>query len=167
MDLTATSRKLGILSSVLSYVGAAALFGMMSLTAVDVAGRYLFNHPIIGVFEVTEYLVLILIFSFLGYAQSQDIHVSVDILQPLLPERLRWVIDLINHGVCLVLMIVIFWMGIQKAIELKSAGEASPNLGIPDYPFVFFLAVGCFVMCLEYLRNIIELLAGPKKDSQP
>jgi TRAP-type transport system small permease protein len=166
MNLKTTSRKLGIFSSIFSYVGAAALFSMMCLTTLDVAGRYIFNHPITGVYELTEYLVLILIFSFLGYTQSKNGHVSVDLLLPKLPARLKAVIDLLNHLVCLVLMAVIFWMGIETALELRSVGEASPNLGVPDYPFAFFLAIGCLIMCLEYLRNIIDLLAGPKKDGQ-
>ena len=166
MNLKAASRKLGFFSQVISYVGAAALFFMMCLTTADVVGRYIFNKPITGVFELNEYLVLILIFSFIGYTQSQGGHVSVDLLLSKLPARLGFVIDLINHLVCLVLMGVIFWMGIQKALELRSVGEVSPNLGIPDYPFVFFLALGCLIMCFEYLRNIIELLAGRKEDSQ-
>ena len=62
---------------------------MMGLTAADVACRYIFNRPIIGVFELTEYLVLILIFSFIGYTQSQGGHVSVDLLLPRLPASYR------------------------------------------------------------------------------
>ena len=118
-----------------------------------------------GVFELTEFLVLILIFSFIAYTQSKGAHVSVDLLLPKIPAKLGFVIDLINHLVCLILMAIIFWMGILKALELRSVGEASPNLGIPDYPFAFFLALGCLIMCLEYLRNIIELLADRKEDS--
>ena len=75
------------------------------------------------------------------------------------------IIDLLNHMVCLALMAFIFWMGIQKALELMSVGEASPNLGIPDYPFVFYLALGCLILCLEYLRTVIDLFAGPKVES--
>jgi TRAP-type C4-dicarboxylate transport system permease small subunit len=148
-------------------VGAVALFSMMAMTTADVAARYIFNKPIIGVFELTEYLVLILIFSFLGYTQSERGHVSVDLLMPRLPTKFIAAVDLINHLACLALMAIIFWMGIEKALELRSVGEASPNLGIPDYPFVFFLAAGCLVMCFEYLRNIIELIASRKKGSQP
>ena len=165
MNLKVASRKLGTLSSLLSYAGAAALFFMMCLTTADVVGRYIFNKPITGVFELTEYLVLILIFSFIGYTQSKSGHVSVDLLMPKLPAKLGAVIGLINHLVCLALMAAIVWMGIRKALELRSVGEASPNLGIPDYPFVFFLALGCLIMCFEYLRNIIEHLAGREKDS--
>jgi TRAP-type C4-dicarboxylate transport system permease small subunit len=35
---------------------------MMCLTTVDVVGRYVFNSPVLGAFELTEFLVLILIF---------------------------------------------------------------------------------------------------------
>lgn len=166
MDLKIASRKLRIFSSAMSYVGAASLFGMMCLTTADVLGRYIFSKPITGVYEITEYLVLILIFSFIGFTQSQGSHVSVDLLLPKLPAKAGFVIDLVNHVICLVLMAIIFWMGILKAIDLRSVGEASPNLGIPAYPFAFFLALGCLIMCIEYLRNIFELLADRKKGGQ-
>ena len=157
--------KSGILSKLLAYLGAVALFGTMCLTAADVIGRYAFNAPILGVFELTEFLVLILIFSFIGYAQSQKTHVAVELLLNILPEKIRAYIDVFNHGICLVLMILITWMGIRKALELMEVGEASPNLGIPDYPFVFFLVIGCTIMCIEYIRDIIRLISRIKEQS--
>ena len=157
--------KSGILSSVLAYVGAVALFGTMCLTAADVIGRYAFNSPILGVFELTEFLVLILIFSFLAYTQSQKTHVAVELLLKILPRRIQAYIEVLNHIICLVLMILITWMGFQKALELMEVGEASPNLGIPDYPFVFFLTLGCTIMCIEYIRDIIRLLSNIKEQS--
>ena len=158
MDLRQIDKKLAWFSSVLSYVGVLSLFAMMCLTTVDVVGRYLFNRPITGAFELTEYLVLILIFSFIGYTQSQKGHVAVDILLPLLPQKLRKLTDVANHLVCLVLMGLITWMGVAKAMDLKAVGEASPNLHIPAYPFAIYLVLGCLVMCLELIRSIIQLL---------
>jgi len=155
--------KAGILSTVLAHMGAVALFGTMCLTAADVIGRYVFNSPILGVFEITEFLVLILIFSFIGYTQSQKNHVAVELLLKLFPEKVRAYIEVINHIICLVLMILITWMGLRKALELKAVGEASPNLGIPDYPFVFFLTIGCAVMCIEYIRDIVRLFSALKE----
>lgn len=163
MDANKISKKLGVFSSLLSYVGAGSLFVMMCLTTVDVVGRYVFNAPILGTFELTEFLVLILIFSFLAYTQSQKTHVSVDLLFLLFPEKVRRFIELFNHVLCLLLMFLITWMGIRKAFELLEVGEASPNLGIPDYPFVFFLVLGSAVMCLEYIRDLIGLFAGRKE----
>ena len=133
---------------------------MMCLTTVDVVGRYLFNRPISGAFEITEYLVLILIFAFIGYAQSQKSHVAVDLLWIQLPPRMRMYIALGNHFVCLALMSLVTWMGGLKAIELKTVGEASPNLQIPAYPFVFFMVLGCMAMCIELVRDILKLIGS-------
>lgn len=149
--------RLGLASSLMSCLGIAALFVMMVITIADVVGRYLFNSPILGVYELTEFLILILVFSFIGYTQAEKSHVSVDFLVNRLPRGPRLVIELLNHTACLGLMGLIAWMGFEKALELKAVGETSLNLAIPDYPFVFFLALGCVVTCLEYVRNLIRL----------
>jgi TRAP-type C4-dicarboxylate transport system permease small subunit len=164
MDLKHIDNKLAWFSKNLSYLGAFALFAMMCLTTVDVVGRYLFNRPITGVFEITEYLVLILIFSFLGYTQSQKGHVAVDILLPLLPPKLKKLADVANHLVCLILMGLITWMGVLKALELKEVGEASPNLHIPAYPFAIYLVLGCLIMCIELLRTIVQSVFSSKTE---
>jgi TRAP-type transport system small permease protein len=151
-------RKLGFFSSFLSKLGAIALFGMMSLTTADVIGRYIFNSPILGAFEITEFLVLILIFSFLGYTQSQKTHVSVDLLVERFPKKHQIVIDLFNHVICFLLMILITWMGYLNALDLMHAGESSPNLAIPHYIFAFFLVFGCAVTSIEFFRDVIRLI---------
>ena len=156
---------MGKLSSLLANLGAIVLLMMMGLTTADVVGRYVFNAPILGVFELTEFMVLILIFSFLGYAQSHKSHVSVDLVVAFFPKKMQVWIELCNHALCLVLMALITWMGIERAIELREAGEASPNLGVPAYPFVFFLVVGCAVMCIEYVRDLIRLFGSRKRDT--
>jgi TRAP-type C4-dicarboxylate transport system permease small subunit len=157
MSLETFSEKLRMAGSWLARLGAVALAAMMVVTTVDVAGRYLFNAPILGVFELTEFLVLIVIFSFLGYTQAHKGHVSVDFLMTRLPEKVQIGVDLFNHGVCLVLMGLITYMGVDNALELIEYGERSPNLAIPNYPFAFFLALGCAVMCLEFIRDLIAL----------
>ncbi|MFO7600403.1 MAG: TRAP transporter small permease [Candidatus Desulfacyla sp.] len=157
------SDKLGRISSALAYVGACSLFGIMCLTTADVVGRYFFNAPILGVFELTEFMVLILIFSFLAYTQFTKTHVSVDLLIALFPKNFRIYIELFNHSLCLILMGLITYMGFSRALELVEFGEASPNLGVPLYPFVFFLVLGCIVMCIEYIRDLLRLFGDRKE----
>ena len=166
MVMETFSKKLGMLSNGLSYVGAIVLFALMCLTAVDVACRYLFNAPILGVFEITEFMVLVIIFSFLATSQSHKSHVAVDLVIELLPKRIQRIIDLFNHFICLILMGLITWQGVLRALELKEVGEASPNLQIPDYPFVIFLVIGCLAMCFEYLRDLFRLAGGKEKETR-
>ena len=89
MNGATVSKHIQKISTFFGYLGAIALFAMMILTTVDVAGRYLFNAPVLGAFEITEYLILILVFSFLADTQSQKIHVSVDLLFERFPESVR------------------------------------------------------------------------------
>lgn len=156
---------MGMLSPVLAKVGALGLFTMMCLTTTDVAGRYFFNTPIVGAFEMTEFLVLIVIFSFIGFTQASKTHVSVEIIINIFPKRIQFLIILFNHIVCFCLMSLFVWTGFEKAFELIETGERSQNLAIPSYPFAFFLAIGCVVLCVEYLRDIIRFLTIKKGGS--
>lgn len=152
------SKNIQKISTFFGYMGSAALFAIMLLTTVDVAGRYLFNTPLMGAFEITEYLIVILVFSFLGDTQSQKLHVSVDLLFLKFPKKLRYIADLLNHIACFAFSLLIAWMSFLKALEIKEVGEASPNLLIPDYPFVFFLVAGSIMLSLEYLSDIITII---------
>lgn len=155
--------KMGLFSRLFAYIGAAALFVMALLTTVDVVGRYLFSAPVTGAFEITEFLVVITIFSFIGYTQSQKSHIAVDLAFNLFPKKIRRYIALFNHLVCLLLMGLIAWMGLITALDLLEFKEKSPNLSIPSYPFAFFMVVGCVILCVEYLRNLIRLYLNKKE----
>jgi TRAP-type C4-dicarboxylate transport system permease small subunit len=148
-------KKLHIVSRYLRQIGNIALVAMMFLTTVDVVGRYLFNAPIMGAFEITEYLMLLMIFSFLAFTQAEKANISVDIVFKCLPLRLQIFIRRFNHLLCLLIMLLVTWMGVRRTIELKHTGEMSTLLKIPDYPFAIFLVFGCAVLCIEFLINLI------------
>jgi TRAP-type C4-dicarboxylate transport system permease small subunit len=159
MDQKNSVKMLGVFSYALSRLGCLSLFIMMCLTVVDVIGRYVFNSPILGAFEMTEFLVLITVFSFLGYAQAQKSHVTVDIIFDRFPRSARQTISIINYLVSLIVVFVIAWMGFEKAVETYHTGEKPLNLSVPDYPFIFFLSLGAAIMCIEFIRDIIRKLS--------
>ena len=43
------------------------------------------------------------------------------------------------------------------------SGDSPMNLPVPIYPFVFFLAFGCGIMCLEFLRDILRTFVKSKE----
>ena len=157
---------LGRISYALSRLGCLALFAMMCLTVYDVVGRYVFNSPTLGAFEMTEFLVLTMVFSFLGYAQSQKAHVTVDILVERFPKKARDLIDIFNYLVSLAVVAIVAWMGFEKALEAFHTGRKPLNLAIPNYPFVFFLSFGCAIFCIEFIRDILKKLYKTDRDQQ-
>ena len=51
-----------VIGPLLGYVAGILLFCLMTLTCIDVIGRYFFNTPVTGGFELTEMMLAALIF---------------------------------------------------------------------------------------------------------
>lgn len=114
---------------------------LMCLTFVDVVGRYVFNRPLRGGFELTELMLLVLIFAGLPLVSHADEHVTMDFIDRLLGPRARaW----LNRAVHVVMAGAFFFMAWQitvKAERIVSYGDATDVLRIPYGPFVYFSAV--------------------------
>ena len=149
---------LKVLTKPLSHAGAAVLFMMMLLTTCDVVGRYVFNSPIMGTFELTEFLMVCLVFCSLAYAQSQDGHIAVDILVSRFPKFVQSIIKIANDLLTLMVLILITWMSIERGFEMKANNECSGTLLIPVYPFVFAVAVGSAAMGFEIVAGMIKAI---------
>ena len=83
-----------VLQRALGVTSAVVLFLMMMITAVDVAGRYLFNRPIAGGFELTEILLAALIYCGLPLVSARREHIVIDTFDPLFSQRLKRALDL-------------------------------------------------------------------------
>ena len=75
-----------VLQRTLGVTSAVVLFAMMTITAVDVAGRYLFNRPIAGGFELTEILLAALIYCGLPLVSARREHIVIDTFDPLFSQ---------------------------------------------------------------------------------
>ncbi len=77
-----------IVAPALGYFAALVLFGLMALTCADVVGRYFLGMPISGAFEMTEMLLASLIFAGLPLVTLRNDHITVDLLDPVVPDWL-------------------------------------------------------------------------------
>ncbi len=154
--LNALFEKISRLSKFLSYAAGLVLIAMMLLTTADVAGRYLFNSPIMGVFELTEFMMVSLVFCSLAYTQSKRAHVAVDILGTILPPKGQRAIEFINYLISFCVLGLITWKSIGRGIEVMATKDSSAILQIPVYPFMFLVALGSAALAIEYLKDMIR-----------
>lgn len=71
----------------LADVAGAALFGMMLLTVVSSAGRFLFSVPVPDMEAIAEMLLVAVVFLGLAYTQATRQHVEVTLFTDRLPAR--------------------------------------------------------------------------------
>src|SRR5258706_2403390 len=95
--------------AVLGIAASVILFLMMLLTFVDVVARYLFNFPLRGGFEITELMLLVLIFAGLPLVSHADEHVTMDFIDRMLPPRGAMLLVRVMHALCAAVMLVLTW----------------------------------------------------------
>jgi TRAP-type C4-dicarboxylate transport system permease small subunit len=140
--------------AVLGIASAAILMCMMLLTFVDVVARYLFNFPLRGGFEVTELMLLVLIFAGLPLVSHADEHVTMDFIDRLLPPRgVRFVVRAV-HALCAAVMFFLTWQMWIKAGRISAAGDYTDVAKIPYGPFVYFMVVMIAITGLLHLYKV-------------
>ena len=139
-------------------LGAAAailLFSLMMLTTADVIGRYIFNWPLRGAFEITELLLLTLIFAGLPLASRADEHVTLDFIDMILSARGRLLLRRIVDFICGLLFLGLAYRVWIKADRIEGYGDTTEVLRIPVGPFVYFMAVMVAVTGIVHLVKVI------------
>ena len=132
------------------------LLAMMLLTTVDVVARYVFNRPLRGAFEITELLLLVLIFAGLPLVSFTNEHAVMDFIDRLLGRRtlrgLQGVVDLTSAG----LMFVLAWLVWRKADRIWAYQDATDVLRILYGPFVYFMAGALALAGVIHLYKMVE-----------
>ena len=134
--------------ALLGVVASAILLAMMFLTVVDVVARYAFNRPLRGAFEVTELMLLVLIFAGLPLVSFSDEHATMDFIDRLLGPRAQ----LVNAA----LMFLLTWLVWLKADRIWGYRDSTDVLRIVYGPFVYFMAVTLGLAGVIHLYKIIE-----------
>ncbi len=139
-------------------LGAAAallLFGLMAVTTVDVIGRYIFNWPLRGGFELTELLLLTLIFAGLPLVSRADEHVTLDFIDGLLGPRGRAFLRRLVDLVCGLIILGLAWRVYIKAGKIAGYGDSTDVLRILVGPFVYFMALMVAVTAIVHLLKAV------------
>src|SRR5688572_29040505 len=127
---------------------------MMLLTFADVVARYLLNRPIRGGFEITELVLLVLIFAGLPLVSHADEHVTMDFIDRMLPKPLAALWIRLMSGVCAALMFFLTWQVWVKAGKIASYADTTDVLRITIGPFVYFMAAMCALTALVHLYKV-------------
>ena len=146
------------MSNVLMYVCAVLLLVMLFLGIADVAGRYLFNKPIIGTVEVFEVLLPAMVLLSLAYTQQLKAHVTVDLFCSKLPPRPRAIVGMMTTLWAIVLFALIAWQGVLSAISYHQMNSIITNIGLPMFLPRILVPVGAAAMCLVLLVDLLHII---------
>lgn len=137
----------------MNWIASVVLFLMMILTITDVVLRKTLSKSILGTVEVTEFLMVIVIFFTLAHTEILNGHVKVDLVMSRFGERAQSLVDMITQFICFILCVLITWSTLIYAEVMRVSGEVSQDLWVPIYPFIYVVAMGCAVLALTLLMK--------------
>lgn len=149
-----------IISGIVSVV---VLILMMLLTVTDVFLRAVLNKPIIGTTEITEQMMVAVVFLGLGWCALQGRHISVDLFVSHYPKVLQWFIDILIYLIGLFFVAIMLWRTYMTTLMVKNLGITCSYIGVPKYPFYATATVGWLALLLSMVSLLIRKLVNGSK----
>jgi len=139
-------------------LGVIGLVLIVACVSYQVFGRYVLNNT--PTWAESLALLLVLYVTMLGCAVGvRDAgHIGMELLGPLLPERLHLPMEMLIHALTLLFGLLMAW---NCAVMLQSvSGYKIPTLGISEsYRYVPLVAAGLLIVLFS-IEHIIALARG-------
>jgi TRAP-type C4-dicarboxylate transport system permease small subunit len=142
------------LEGALSLTSGTVLFLMMMITAVDVIGRYVFNRPLAGGFEITEMLLAALIYCGLPLVSQRREHIVIDTFDPLMSARVKRGLDVLAEVVCSITLGGIGYLIFRRAARVAEYGDTTSVLKWPLAPVAYLMGTMILIACLIHVSLI-------------
>lgn len=154
-------RALHFCSYILVLAGGFLMSALTVMTVVSVVGRYLFNSPIQGDYELVTMGTAIAVFLFLPYCHLQRGNVVVDIFLSWAPRKVQTFFDGASGLLLAAIAGGLAWRMIHGGLDMHKYGEISYILALPVWP-VFpcavlalgLLSAACFYTAFRDFREM-------------
>jgi len=142
-------------------MGGLFLVGMIVLTCANIFSRLIWV-PLTGTFELMGFFGAIVTAFALGYTQLKRGHIAVDVLINTFPSRVKKALQVLSDAICCVFFLIAAWQIAVKATTLMNTGEVTETLQVIYYPFTYAVALGCLLLSLTLLTELIKTLFTDK-----
>ena len=132
-----------LLETLCGLLAGIALFSIMVLTFLDVGGRKLLDNSITGSLELTELLMVVVIFGALPLVSERGEHVVFDSMDPYLPDFVKRIQRALVHLLCAAALLALGWLMWKTGREFMQTGETTAQLKIIKAPFIYGMGLLC------------------------
>jgi TRAP-type C4-dicarboxylate transport system permease small subunit len=148
------------LEASLGVVLGALIFAMMVITFVDVGGRYLFNAPISGVYELTTLMLGAVVYLALPLTTLREEHVTISLLSSLFRGRGKRIQYAVLNVLSAAVIGAVAWRLWMQGEKLSGMGERLVILGLPLSPIVYIMSAMALVTAALHLLLALRHLRG-------
>ena len=153
-------RKVAVVESGLNLVSSGIIVFLMLFVCAEVVGRYLFNHPIFGHYEIVVAAMVPLVFLGFSYTEQAGGNISMQLLVSRIPRgRFYYGLEVLMLLFSLAVVGLFVVKGIQYTIFMYEMGHASELIRFPFWPLQLCVVIGCFLLCIRFVLEIFQKAA--------
>ncbi|MBT3991035.1 MAG: TRAP transporter small permease [Rhodospirillaceae bacterium] len=141
---------------------AITIFFMMSVTLIDVIGRYFFHAPLPAADELTKLAMAVSIFGGLPLVTRHREHVTISLFDGLFPTSVLKIRQVVVDLICIGVMGGLCWRLILQAQSLADFNDKTLFLGVPLAPFAYFMAIMSGITIVVLFLMLWRDLTGSK-----
>lgn len=149
------------ISDGLNGIAGLCLLGMTALTCADVILR-LFRRPILGTYELVQFLGAAVAAFAMAHTTYQRGHVAVEVLVIRLSPKAQKVIYLFTQLLGLLLFGLLAYECIVYGNDFKRSGEVSMTLRIPFYPILYGISLASAAVCIVIIAELYQVFVKGK-----
>lgn len=131
-------------------VAAVALFAIMWLTVVDVSGRKFLSNSVPGALEITEILMVVVIFGALPLVSWHNEHVTFDSFDAFFPDWLRRLQARLINVLCAAVFAFLGKLMIDRGDRFSEYGDTTAYLLLPVAPVAYLMAGLLFLTAVTH-----------------
>jgi len=155
------------LESRLNFIGGIVILLMVTLTVINVLGRWLFNLPISGYIDWIEQSMAFFAFLGLAYCQRLGAHIRMDIVIGNIHGRARWLAELASTFLMLGVTLVLIYGSALHAWRAFDIGDSSMDIGLPTWPAKLVVPLALIVLALRLLVQLWAYSRAVKASDKP
>ncbi len=162
-DQSSLERYVVAISSWLNWTAGVALVVMVVVNVANILGRLIFNAPIKGTYEISEFLGAAIGAFAMSWTMVQRGHVSIDVLMSHVSGRAQTIVDAFTGLLSIGIFALLTWQSAVFATDLWESGQVSMGLRVPYYPVVYGVAFGCALLTLVLGVQLMQTLPRIKQ----
>lgn len=141
------------------------LLAMVAVTVTDVAGRYIFNAPLTGGYEISELLMGLTVFAALPLASRAESHLAIGLLTDNLKGNARRWHRIVILFISSLGLGYIGWRMWVQAMIVKGSMASTGSLHIPLWPVATIMALLGWLACIVTVVLLARALAGLDREA--
>ena len=146
----------------IQFVSGATLTVLMLMTVVDIVIRKWLSFNFRGAFELTQIMLVIIVFFGVAYAQDNGDHVVIDFVYAFLPRGGKLVFSAICSILNMLLALAMCWMVFRYGMDLIPRNATTSTLKIPWWPIVTISTVGMIGYVMSIAGDLIFIFMEGK-----